>query len=360
MKYHIFTLGCQMNIFYSERIDAVLKSCGLKPAPEDKADLIVVNACSVRQSAVDRIYGKLRKWQGKKIIITGCILPHDKRKLAKKVDLIFDIKNLPKLPQFLSQIYSKNYHAIEHDSMRYSLLRNKLRNKGEAFVPIMTGCDNFCTYCAVPYTRGREISRPEREIIAEVKELIKQGSKRIILLGQNVNNYGGDQRLVASAQRKSPFVTLLKKLSKLPGDFKISFLTPNPWNFPDELIELVAKEPKLSKEIHLPVQSGDDEVLKRMNRHYTAKEYLQLINDLRFRIHDLRLSTDIIVGFPGETKKAFENTVKLCKMAKFDKAYVAMYSPRPGTAATKLYEDDVPYEEKKRRWQILNKMINKN
>jgi len=357
-----------MNIFDSERIDAVLKSCGLKPVPEDQADLIVVNACSVRQSAVDRIYGKLRNWQGKKIIITGCILPHDKKKLAKKVNLIFDIKNLPKLPQFLSQIYSKNHHDIERDSIslpplpitRYSLLRNKLKNKNEVFVPIMVGCDNFCTYCAVPYTRGREISRPEREIIAEVKALVKQGAKRIILLGQNVNNYGGNQRLVASDQRKSPFVTLLKKLSKLPGDFKISFLTSNPWNFPDELIELIAKEPKLSKEIHLPLQSGDDEVLKRMNRHYTTKEYLQLINDLQFRIHDLRLSTDIIVGFPGETKKAFENTVKLCKMAKFDKAYVAMYSPRPGTAAAKLYEDDVPYEEKKRRWQILNKMINKN
>jgi len=343
-----------MNIFDSERIDAVLKSCGLKPVPEDRADLIVVNACSVRQSAVDRIYGKLRKWQGKKIIITGCILPHDKKKLAKKVDLIFDIKNLPKLPQLLSQIYIKNYHAIEHDSIRYPLLRNK----DETFVPIMTGCDNFCTYCAVPYTRGREASRPEKEIIAEVKELVKQGAKRIILLGQNVNNYGIKNYELRI--KKNPFIELLKKIIKIPGNFKIGFLTSNPWNFPKELIDLIAKEPKLLKEIHLPVQSGDDEVLRRMNRHYTAKEYLQLVNDLRSRIHNLRLSTDIIVGFPGETKKAFENTVKLCKMAKFDKAYVAMYSPRPGTTATKLYEDDVPPEEKKRRWQILNKMINEN
>lgn len=330
-----------MNIADSERIASILQSCGLNPAStEEEADLIVVNACSVRQKAVDRIYGKLRDWGNKKILITGCVLPHDKKKLANKVDLIFDIKDLPKLPKMLSipPLFPKTYHLSPRD-------------KNEAFVPIMTGCNNFCTYCAVPYTRGREVSRAEEDIIEEVKKLLSEGVKKITLLGQNVNNYGLDLK-------QSSFIELLKKIITIPGDFKISFLTSNPWNFPDELIEIVANEPKLVKEIHLPVQSGDDEVLRKMNRKYTVKQYLKIIENLKLKIENLYLSTDIIVGFPGETKKAFENTVKLCQKAKFDKAYIAMYSPRPGTVSARVFKDDVPQEEKKRRWKILDGLIN--
>jgi tRNA-2-methylthio-N6-dimethylallyladenosine synthase len=357
MTYFIFTLGCQMNISDSQRIARVLESCGLKPSSEKEADLIVVNACSVRQSAVDRIYGKLKNWPGKKILITGCVLPHDKEKLAQKVDLIFDIKDLPKLPRLLSKIFDKNYHAIPPLIPKtYNL---KPRGQSQAFVPIMTGCDNFCSYCAVPYTRGREVSRPEKEIIKEVKELISQGVKEITLLGQNVNSYGKKIKMQKSKlSKKPPFVQLLEKLVKIPGDFKIKFLTSNPWDFSNELIDIIAKEPKISKEIHLPVQSGDDEILRKMNRPYTVEQYLKLISNLKSQISNLYLSTDIIVGFPSETKKAFENTIKLCKKAKFAKAYIAQYSPRPGTAAYKL-KDNVSKEEKKSRWKILNKLINK-
>jgi len=334
MHYYIFTLGCQMNIYDSQKIEQYLDSNGCKSASEDEADLIIINACSVRQKAVDRIYGHLKKWQGKKIFITGCILPHDKKKLENKVEFFSDIQDLKKI---LNKIFPKS----KTDSR---LL--KAESQSEAFVPIMTGCDNFCSYCAVPYTRGPEISRPEKDIIAEFKKLVTNGAKRIILLGQNVNNF------------KPSFVDLLRKIINIPGDFKIGFLTSNPWNFPEELVELVANEPKILKEIHLPLQSGDDEILRKMNRHYTAAQYLKLVNNLRFAISDLRLSTDIIVGFPGEIKKAFENTIKLCKKAKFNKAYIAMYSPRPGTSSPKKYRDNVPREEKKRRFQILDNLIN--
>ncbi|MCX6806871.1 MAG: MiaB/RimO family radical SAM methylthiotransferase [Candidatus Berkelbacteria bacterium] len=356
MKYYIFTLGCQMNKSDSERIAKVLESCGFKSAPtEEGADLIVINACSVRQAAVDRIYGKIKKWQSgkqnKKIVITGCILPLDRHKLHSKVDLIFDIKDLPNLPKMLS---IPSLLPITHHPL--------LRNKREALIPIMTGCNNFCSYCAVPYTRGREISRPEEEIINEVKQSISRGIKKVVLLGQNVNNYGLDLK-------NTSFVQLLKKIIGIPGNFQISFLTSNPWNFPDQLIELIAKEPKLIKEVHLPIQSGDDEILKKMNRNYTSGQYLALISKLKShfrpkgeccegRVSNLYLSTDIIVGFPTETKKAFENTVKVCKQARFNKAYIAQYSPRPGTVSAKLYKDDVPKTEKKRRWQILNNLIN--
>jgi len=364
MNYFLFTLGCQMNESDSERIASLLNSLGLKPAPENKADLIIINACSVRQSAVDRIYGKLKQWKGKKIVITGCVLPFDKKKLAQKVDLIFDIKDLNKLPQFLSKILNKKFQLHSHISSP-----SVCRSLSPALVPIMTGCDHFCTYCAVPYTRGREVSRPENEIICEVKKAIKDGAKEIILLGQNVNRYGKSQitnskfqinsKKQNSKSKTTPFVKLLKKLVKIPGNFQIKFISANPWDFPEELIKIIAKEPKLSKEIHLPVQSGDDEILKKMNRPYTAKQYLKLVAKLKSQIPNLYHSTDIIVGFPGETKKAFENTVKLCQKVQFNKAYIAQYSTRPGTFAAKL-KDDIPQAEKKRRWQILENLINRN
>ena len=337
-----------MNISDSERIKAILESCGYTSAPEKGADLIIVNACSVRQAAVDRIFGKLKRWQGKRVFITGCVLSADKSKLKNKVELIFDIKELQKLPQYLN---CKSMSDKYKNYLQVGVFHDKKSTKKEAFVPIMTGCNNFCTYCAVPYTRGREISRPEKEIINEVKKLVCEKVKKILLLGQNVNNYGFDLK-------NSSFTKLLKKIIKIPGKFQISFMTSNPWNFSDELIELIAKEPKISKEIHLPMQSGDDEILCKMNRKYTVKQYLKLVNNLRYAISNLRLSTDIIVGFPTETKKAFENTIRLCKKAKFDKAYIGMYSPRPGTVSAKIYKDDVSRKEKKRRWKVLNDLIN--
>ena len=225
------------------------------------------------------------------------------------------------------------------------------RNKREALVPIMEGCNNFCSYCVVPYARGREKSRPFNEIVCEVEKLVKQGYREITLIGQNVNSYGKDLR------PKKTFARLLQRLDKIDGLRRVKFLTSNPWDLTDEIIQSI-KLPKIDKYLHLPVQSGDDEILKRMNRPYTVKQYLSLINEIKEEIPEIKIGTDIIVGFPGETEKQFENTVKLCKKIGFEKAYIAKYSPRFGTVAFK-FPDDISPKEKKRRWSTLEELINK-
>lgn len=326
-----------MNISDSERIISHLEQSGFKKAPNiEGANLIVIVACSVRQSAIDRIWGlknKFKKLKAKKIL-TGCVLKSDTKKFETFFDEILSINKL----------LGKNY--LE--------LRPKHLKLNSAFVPIMTGCDNFCSYCVVPYARGREISRPKENIIKEIKGLInparrgEQKYKEIILLGQNVNSY---------KDGKNNFPKLLKIISEIPGDFIIKFLTSHPKDFSDELINIIAKSPKISKEIHLPVQSGDDEILRKMNRGYTAEKYLNLIQKIKEKIPKTKFTTDIIVGFPGETEKQFQNTIKLFKEVKYDSAYINKYSVRPGTIAAK-FKDDIPLNEKKRRWRILDKLIN--
>jgi tRNA-2-methylthio-N6-dimethylallyladenosine synthase len=326
-KYWIITYGCQMNKSDSERIATVLEEKGYKKASkENEADLILINVCSVRQSAVDRVYAKVNKYfKKKKIILAGCILNEDKKKLREKVAEFWHPSNYFEC----SSIY---------------------QSKFSAYLPIMTGCNNFCSYCVVPSTRGKEKSRSAGDIIKEVRSLIKKGYKEITLLGQNVNSYedGGIN-----------FPKLLKRINDIGANFRLRFLTSHPKDMSGELIEVMANSQKLIKEIHLPVQSGDNQILKKMNRHYTTAQYKNLIKKIRRAIPSIKVSTDIIVGFPGETKKQFTNTIKLCKQIKFDKAYIAKYSPRPGTAAAKL-KDNISREEKKRRWQILDKLINKN
>jgi len=314
-----------MNKSDSERIASILKKQGYLPAlKEAEADLILINVCSVRQSAVNRVYAKVNKYfKKKKIILTGCVLKEDKNKLKNKV----------------SEFWHPDYY-FECLPIHQS--------KFQAFLPIMTGCNNFCAYCVVPYTRGREKSRPAKEIIREIKSLVKKDYKEVILLGQNVNSY---------KDKNVNFPKLLKKINNIKGNFKINFITSHPKDMSDELIETMAKCQKLIKEIHLPVQSGDNEILKKMNRHYTASHYKKLIRKIKQKIPGIKISTDIIVGFPGETKKQFQNTVKLAKEIKFEKAYVSKYSPRPGTLAFKL-KDNVSPQEKKTRWQILEKLIN--
>ena len=326
MKYWIITYGCQMNKSDSERIASILKKQGYLPAlKEAEADLILINVCSVRQSAVNRVYAKVNKYfKKKKIILTGCVLKEDKNKLKNKV----------------SEFWHPDYY-FECLPIHQS--------KFQAFLPIMTGCNNFCAYCVVPYTRGREKSRPAKEIIREIKSLVKKDYKEVILLGQNVNSY---------KDKNVNFPKLLKKINNIKGNFKINFITSHPKDMSDELIETMAKCQKLIKEIHLPVQSGDNEILKKMNRHYTASHYKKLIRKIKQKIPGIKISTDIIVGFPGETKKQFQNTVKLAKEIKFEKAYIAKYSPRQGTWAFKL-KNNVSPQEKKTRWQILEKLINK-
>lgn len=319
MKYHLITFGCQMNKSDSEKIAGFFESKGYRPCQKlEQADLVIVNMCSVRQSAVDRVYGLEPKLKNKATILTGCILKKDKRKLSKIFNNIIDIKELIKA----EPVYS---------------------SKTTAFIPIMTGCNNFCSYCVVPYTRGREISRPSKEIIAEVKTLAKKGYKEIWLLGQNVNSYNN-------------FPQLLKKLNKIPGDFLIKFTSSHPKDLSAELIKTMKECKKIAKYLNLPVQSGDDEILKKMNRPYTAKQYKDLVKKIRKQIPNIFLSTDVIVGFPGETKKQFENTRKLFEELQFDMAYINKYSPRAGTAAFRL-KDNVSPKEKKRREKVLEKII---
>ncbi len=350
-----------MNRSDSERIAAILASIGCKPAASQKeADLLLVNSCSVRQSAINRIYGVLKNLSPKrketKTILTGCILESDKKKFANKFDLIIDVKELTKNPEKLVELLNsfdsgREFKAFNHTD--YFKINPQYRSNFSAYAPIMTGCNNFCSYCAVPYTRGREISRPAKEIINEVKRLVKKGYKEITLLGQNINSYHSDA---------VDFPKLLKTLNNIPGDFWVRFLTSHPKDMSDELIKTMAKYEKVCEYIHLPIQSGDDEILRKMNRHYTAARYLKLIKKIKSAFKkekkELAVSTDIIVGFPSETKKQFENTAKIMEKVKFDMAYLAEYSPRSGTAAAKL-KDNVPILEKKRRKKILNDILKK-
>jgi tRNA-2-methylthio-N6-dimethylallyladenosine synthase len=338
-----------MNKSDSEKIAALLEKKGYQSAKnEQEADLIVLNICSVRQSAIDRVYNKIRGFNpalrsriplvnarvSKKIILTGCILEEDKKRFAQAMKTSFSSSRFADARVYGEIIKFKELFKIKQKP-RYE----------EGFIPIMEGCNNFCAYCVVPYTRGREYYREKKEIINEVKNLIKKGFKKITLLGQNVNSY-------------PDFPQLLEEIANLPGDFELTFLTSHPKDFSDELIDIMAKNEKIVRYLNLPVQSGDDEILKKMNRPYTVKQYKNLVKKIRKKISDIKLSTDVIVGFPGETKKQFKNTVKLFKEIKFHNAYISKYSPRPGTTAYKL-KDNVLLEEKKRRYKILNNLLKK-
>ena len=348
MKYYILTYGCQMNNADSERIAVALEKKGHKPASEIKeAGLVVVNMCSVRQSAVDRIFGLDKKLKELKTInyklktiLTGCVLKKDKNKFRKVFDEVVNIKDFIKKA------------------------KPKYLNDFSALVPIMTGCNNFCAYCVVPYIRGKEFSRPAKEIICETKNLVKKGYKEIWLLGQNVNSYKSSlkatpetsDRLNCESKTEINFPQLLKKINNIPGKFWIRFTSSHPKEFSNELIKAMAECEKVTEYLNLPVQAGDDKILKEMNRPYTIKQYKNLVKKIRKRIPNINLSTDVIVGFPGETKKQFENTAKLFKEIKYDIAYINKYSPRVGTTAAKL-KDNVSPKEKKRRAKVLTEIL---
>lgn len=330
--YYIKTFGCQANEADSERIEAYYQKKGYRPTENvDEADVVVINTCSVRQSAENRVYGLInnivtRDTQHatrREIVLAGCMLRYSVTDLKKKI---------PGIDEFL-----RLEEIVINEPIR--------KDAKSAWVPIMEGCNQFCAYCVVPYARGREKSRPFEEIVCEVEKLVDQGYKEVTLLGQNVNAY------------KPSFAGLLQRLNEIPGLEKINFLTSNPWDLTEDIIQSI-KLPKIEKYLHLPVQSGDDEILRKMNRPYTALQYLGLIDKIRKEIPEIKIGTDLIVGFPGETEKQFQNTVKLCQKAGFVKAYIARYSPRPGTVAYR-FPDDVSPEEKKTRWWILEELINK-
>lgn len=369
MKYFLQTLGCQMNKSDSERIVSLVEQLGYNPVVrQQEADLILVNACSVRQSAEDRVYGQVNNWEKLKesnpnliIAVTGCMPGRDKGGILRKrlpvVDLFFPINDLPQLPRWLAGLVPDiiNTGQLEKD---YLKINPKIKNAKQVWLTIMSGCSNYCTFCVVPYARGFERSRSVKDILKEAKTLIDKGCIAITLLGQNVNTFKPEDRQNFSKDNpyENSFAALLWEMNQLSGLERIHFTSPNPQDMSDEVIEAL-KLPKQVNFLHLPVQSGSDKILKKMNRRYTRKEYFEIIKKVKRARPDIALATDIIVGFPGETKKDFMGTVGLYKKVQFDISYTAIYSPRSGTAAYKAFKDDVPYREKKRRWDYLQEIM---
>lgn len=403
MKYHLVTLGCQMNKSDSERVSSVVERMGFEfTEDENEANLVGILACSVRQKAIDKVYTKIHKWnkaKNKRNLITfvsGCILPADQQKFLKLFDMVFTMNELPQFPEMLSQYGIVTPYRADNDFEAETILEEKpvqvnlelnkfqfnaaqkqskvgeplvlkkpeknikgfwdvnpsYHSKFEAFVPIQNGCDKFCTFCAVPYTRGREVSRPSNEILDEVISLVEKDFKTITLLGQNVNSYGLDKK-----GDEISFPELLKKIGQYGEysgkDFWVYFTSPHPRDMTDEVIEVIAQYRCLAKQIHLPLQSGDDKVLIKMNRKHGLNDYRKIIHSIKRLLPSATIFTDIIVGFTGETDAQFENTVKAMEEFRFNMAYIARYSPRPGAASSR-WNDDIPHQVKKDRLQTLS------
>ncbi len=404
MKYHIVQLGCQMNISDGERVQRVLEQLGFEPTEyEEEASLLGVIACSVRQKGIDKVYSKMQKWdrwrKKKNLLtfVTGCVLPADREKFLKQFDLVFPMSELPEFPEMIRQygivtpagiqsldkgleemkkpvLETRNEAAfrlagVSHPSQKSILhpekdiedfwhIIPKYSSGFEAFIPIQNGCNKFCSFCAVPYTRGREVSRPSSEIMAELKDLVEKGFKSITLLGQNVNSYGLDKK-----GEEASFANLLRMIGEY-GDqseekFWVYFTSPHPRDMSDEVIEVISQYTCLAKQIHLPIQSGDDEVLVRMNRKHSMEKYRAIVQTIRRLIPEATLFTDIIVGFTGETEAQIENTRKAMEEFKYNMAYIAQYSPRPGAASSR-WADDIPKEEKKKRYHMLTEELMKH
>ena len=361
-----------MNLSDSERVISVLDKAGYTWTDnEEEAGLIGILACSVRQKAIDKVYSRIHKWNKWKnhknliTFISGCILPNDHEKFLKLFDITFQMKDLPQLPEMISRygvttsIHLKTGIDPHNENIeQFWDVKPSYQSGFEAFIPIQNGCDKFCTFCAVPYTRGREVSRPSKDILAEVALLVSQGYKSITLLGQNVNSYGLDKR-----GEEITFPELLRQVGELGNrmekEFWVYFTSPHPRDMTDEVIEVIAGYPVLAKQIHLPMQSGDDKVLIKMNRKHNMKKYRQIVHSIRRLIPEATLFTDIIVGFTGETEEQFENTRKAMEEFKFNMSYTAIYSPRPG-ATSHRWDDDVPLEEKKRRLHKLTEELRKH
>ncbi|WP_461643045.1 tRNA (N6-isopentenyl adenosine(37)-C2)-methylthiotransferase MiaB [Labilibaculum euxinus] len=365
MKYHLVSLGCQMNASDGERVRSVIENMGYQWTDnEEEANLIGILACSVRQKAIDKVYSKIHKWnlwKNKRNLITfvsGCILPSDLDKFLKLFDIIFQMKDLPKLPEMIQQYgittpvgLQQGFDSQNENISEFWHVKPSYTSEFEAFVPIQNGCDKFCSFCAVPYTRGREVSRPSDEIVTEVQSLVERGFKSITLLGQNVNSYGLDKK-----GDEIDFPELLRRVgnlgNQLKKEFWIYFTSPHPRDMTDEVIEVIAQYKCLAKQIHLPIQSGDDKVLIHMNRKHGMEKYRQIVHTIKRLIPEATLFTDIIVGFTGESDDQFENTRKAMNEFKYNMAYIAMYSPRPGALSHRWF-DDVSLDIKKERHHIL-------
>lgn len=362
-KYYILTYGCQMNVRDSEIIAGLLEGMGCSAADSvEAAGIILFNTCSVRHSAENKVYGKLgeimalkRKKPETLIAFGGCMaqLPEVRQKLKKSgVDVVFGTHNIHELPYLIATASARKqpvYQVWEQEGMVVEAMPSQRRPGLSAYINIMYGCNNFCSYCIVPYTRGRERSRQPEEIVHEMEEIASQGYREVTLLGQNVNSYG------RGLEKDIDFADLLKMASSVEGIDRIRFTTSHPKDMSDKLIDAVADLPKVCEHIHVPLQAGSNEVLRRMNRHYTREHYLELTQKIRRRIPGVAITGDLIVGFPGETEEDFLDTLDMVKKVRFEAAFTFMYSPRSGTRAAS-WKEQLGLEEKKERLQRLNQV----
>ena len=382
-KYYIQTFGCQANVRDSQAMAGTLEALGFIETKNYKvADVLIINTCSVRQKSEDKVYGwglKLGEsktnrgeFYDKKgdqvIFVTGCMIGSakgDRKRVqldAIKDRLVWaDFLLAPdeewQIPQILVSKGLVDEWAAQTVMNKKTDINPELQNETDwAYVNISTGCDNFCTFCVVPYARGEEISRSEKDILDEIEHLVSRGYKNIMLVGQNVNSWGLDRetkfKLRAGSNDKIPFASLLRKVHEVENIAKINFISSNPFDFTQDLIEAL-KLPKITRFLHFAVQSGDNDILKKMNRRHTIEEFKDLMIRIKNAVPDMEFGTDIIVGFPTETEEQFMRTMDLFKNFKFKSAYISIYSPREGTAAAKLMKDDVPLKEKKRRHKLL-------
>ena len=363
LKYSILTMGCQLNENDSEKMAGMLEKMGYIETEDYKnADIVIFNTCCVRENAEERLFGKVGEIKNIKqnkdmiLAIGGCMMQEknmvDKiKKSYPFVDIIFGTHTMQNLPEYLYKTLiekQKVRDVIDIDGEIYEGLPIKRMSEFKASVTIMYGCNNFCSFCIVPYVRGRERSRDPERIISEINELAKQGYKEITLLGQNVNSYKGNDKI-------KNFADLLNEVCKIDGIERIRFISPHPKDFSDDVIDAIAHNDKICKIIHLPLQSGNTKVLKEMNRKYTKEQFLSLVDKMKNKIPNVVFSTDIIVGFPGETDEEFEDTLDVVQKVNFEQAYMFIYSKRDGTLGAKR-DDQIPEEIKHARFERLKKL----
>lgn len=364
-KYFIKTYGCQMNVHDSEEISAHLENIGFSKVEEmEDADIVILNTCAIRENAHDKLFGFLGRCKHVKttsnpnliIAICGCMAQEESVCSAIKekypyVDLVFGTHNICDLEELLiNKSEKQNIEVLSCEGNVYENIKYKRDSKFKAWVNIQYGCDKFCTYCIVPYTRGKQRSRKSADILKEVEELVKDGYKEVTLLGQNVNAYGKD------LDGELSFAELLQKVADTKIE-RVRFVTSHPWDFTDEMIDVIANNDNVMNYIHLPLQSGSDRILKLMGRRYTKDEYIKLFNKIKDKVKGASITTDIIVGFPNESEEDFKETLDVVNTCKYDSAFTFIYSPREGTPAAKM-DDKIPLEEKEKRLYELNELIN--
>ena len=371
LKYYIVTMGCQLNENDSEKIAGMLEKMGYSETEKlDDASIIIYNTCCVRENAEERLFGKigeiknLKEYKDIILAIGGCMMQEKDmlekiKKSYKYVDIVFGTHTMQNLPEDIYKVLenqAKVNDVIDIDGEIYEGLPIKRNDKFRASVTITYGCNNFCTYCIVPYVRGRERSRNPEKIMEEIKELAKDGYKEITLLGQNVNSYMNHPGVDKSSLGKiNSFATLLDEVCRIDGIERVKFISPHPKDFTDDVIDVIAKNDKIARLIHLPLQAGNTKVLKEMNRGYTKEQYLELVDKMKRKIPNLELSTDIIVGFPGETDEEFEDTLDVAYKVNFEQIFMFIYSPRIGTIAAKR-DDQISEEIKHKRFDKLKEL----